>query len=168
MSRIGACIGMAVVLSACGPSGTMTSAHRQALADSGRRIVRDFAEAMNSGDVKAPLRFFANRSTFHWAEDGRIAYPSYQSVVAVYDSLSGAVSQMDMNVQDPRVVPLAPGLLLVSATYLQRITDTAGTVTRLPGAFTFVAEHGDSGWRFVGGHSSTNRDLMRQTPARRR
>lgn len=162
MSRMGAYLSVAVALAACDGGPTMTAGHRQALADSGRQVVRDFAAAMNSGDIRTALRFFADEPSFHWAENGRIAYPSYQAVATVYDSLQGALRRLSLTMDDPRIVPLAPGLVFGSSTYRERMTDTAGTVLQFAGVFSFVAEHADSGWTFVGGHGSTARDLPAQ------
>jgi len=137
----------------------LTTMHRDALVDSVRTFLNEYVEAANSGNVASLIPFYADEEGFHWAEDGRLRFPSYGSLVTALDSIGGTIRSVSLVADQPKVVPLRPGLAALSVTYRQSITDTAGQVYRFAGVVTAVAAHGDSGWKFLLGHTSTNPDV---------
>lgn len=143
-----------LVLAGCG-GGRFTPLHRQAMADSVRQFLNEYVEAVNRVDFAAIRTFYADAPGFHWADRGRLAYPSYQSLVSTFDSLTGVVTSIRLTVDVPRVVPLRPGLAMLTATYRQSLADTGRQQFRSAGAFSGVVEHRDDGWKFIAGHAST-------------
>jgi ketosteroid isomerase-like protein len=155
VSVLAACLALA----ACGGGGTqLTTLHRNALADSVRDFLDQYVETVNRDDFSAILPFYADDEDFHWADGGRIAYPSYQSLVTAFDSLSGVIFDMQFMVDEPKVIPLRPGLATLTATYRQTLVDTAGQEVRWAGAFSAVVAHRDDGWKFLTGHASSTRN----------
>lgn len=150
-----------LLLAACQPGGTQfTTFHRQALADSVRTVLNEWVETVNRGDVSALIPYYADDDGFHWAEDGRLRYPSHASLATTFDSLARAVRGIDLVVDQPKIVPLVPGLAALSVTFRESITDTSGQVQRVAGAFTTLLQHREDGWKFLLGHGSTNPDVQ--------
>ena len=150
-----------LVLAACQPGGSqLTTRHRDALADSIRTFLNEFVETVNRGDVSAVIPYTAADDGFNWAEDGRLRYPSHASLVTVFDSLAQAIRTVNLVMDQPKVVPLRPGLVALTATFRQSITDTSGLMVRYAGVLTAVIEHREDGWKFLLGHASTNPDVQ--------
>jgi len=150
-----------LVLAACQPGGTQfTALQRQALADSVRTFLNEWVETVNRGDVSALVPYYADDDGFHWAEDGRLRYPSHGSLVTAFDSLARTVRGINLVVDQPKIVLLTPELAALSATFRQSISDTSGQVVRFAGAFTTVLQHREDGWKFLLGHASTNPDVQ--------
>lgn len=160
MSRIPfASLLISLGLAACQAGGQLTARHREALADSIRTFINEYVETVNGGDVLALIPYYADDESFHWAEDGRLRYPSHASLVTAFDSLAKTIRSVSLVMDQPKVVPLRPGLAALSATFRQSVTDTSGQVVRFAGAFTTVVEHRGDGWKFLLGHASTNPDV---------
>lgn len=147
-------------LAACQPGGTqLTARHHDALVDSIRTFLSEYVETINSGDFSTVTSYYVDHAGFHWAEDGRIRYPSWASLTTTIDSVAGATRSVSLVVDQPKIVPIEPGLAALTATYRQSLTDTAGQVLRSAGAFTGLVEHSADGWKFLLGHTSTNPDV---------
>lgn len=148
----------AALLSACQPGGAgLSEVHAAAIRDSIRQVLVEYAETVNRHDIDGALRYFANRPGFHFAEDGRLAYPTYDSLVTAFNIIDSIIPSIEVTWGDIRVTPLGPGTALASAAFHETFQDTAGTVTELNGIATLALRHGPQGWQFVAGHSSTER-----------
>ena len=149
-----------VVVAACRSGGTqLTARHREALVDSVRTFLSEYVQTVNSGDLSGVVPYYADDESFHWAEDGRLRYPSHASLVSAFDSLVGTIRNVNLVVDQPKIVPLMPGLAALTATYRQSVTDSSGQVLRFAGAFTTLLEHRGDGWKFRLGHASTNPEV---------
>lgn len=141
-----------------GGPGSLDEAHRSALADSARVVLLTYVDRVNAGDWEAVKRFYAHDPSFRWLEDGGIAYESAHEVAAAFDSLAPALADLRVDVADVHVVPLAPGVAEVDATYEQLLRFQDGTEVPLAGAISMILVRSADGWRFLVGHSSTRRE----------
>jgi hypothetical protein len=80
------------------------------------------------------------------------------SIVAALHSFDSAFTDIEFDLADARIDPLAPGLAGVSATYRQAFHSQDGPAYTLKGAVTFTMIHRNGGWQVLYGHTSTERD----------
>jgi hypothetical protein len=55
---------------------------------------------------------------------------------------------------EPEITALAPGVAVVTTDFAEQITDASGGTVGIAGAITMTVVHGDSGWKFLVGHTS--------------
>lgn len=144
---------------ACQPAGRedLTAEHAAAIADSARELLAEYGELMRSGRWDSAVSYYADDPRFQWWEDGRLAYSSVEEIGTAIRSLQAMFQSSEMEMSDTRIVPLAPGVVAVNSLYQQTLTDTAGRAFSFGGAISITAVHTDSGWKFLTGHTSTER-----------
>lgn len=142
-------------LAACTAPGTsLTVEHRRAMIDSVQHVVEAWRTAINRRDDRAVASFYANDPDFRWFEDGQLTFHSAREIGDSMKAMLGASSIISFTLTDPEVTPVAPGVAEVSAAFTERLTDSASRTIGFAGAVTLTAVHGDSGWKFLVGHTS--------------
>ena len=158
MRRLGARVALVSgpLLAGCGPTAPppFTEAHRAAIQDSVLQLLGEFTEMVNDGDLAGMLGVYADDPAFHWVENGGIAYPSYAALVRTFEVLEGTLAELRLSIENPRVLPLAPGVASVTSSYRQFFADTTGAEFDVQGAMTITVVHRPEGWRFLTGHAS--------------
>lgn len=156
MSRVSFLVSSCLLLAACQLSGgRLTQAHRTALQDSVRQTLEAYTAQVNALEWDAAIGYFADDPGFRWAEDGRITYPTYDSVVTTFNALRSVITAIQLHWRTVDVVALGPGAAAVTATFHEAFTDTAGTKTEFSGAVMIALRHQRDGWKFVSGHASS-------------
>ncbi len=146
------CLGVAI---ACQPSSSqLTESHRNAIEDSVRHFLTEFAEQVNTGELTTIIPYYANEPGFHWIENGALSYPSYDSVTATLRRMAPTIAESRFEFEELRVVALAPGAASISMLFRQFFTDTSDFAFDFGGAMTLIAVHRDDGWKLISGHIS--------------
>ncbi|MES2305097.1 MAG: nuclear transport factor 2 family protein [Gemmatimonadota bacterium] len=158
MKRIAAFL---IAISACRaapvatPTSALTPAHSAAIADSVSATLGEYRAAFAARDIDATMRFYADDPRFRWVEDGELRYSSKAEVAAALRAFVPSLKAIELSYYDPVVTPLAPGVAVVATRFAQKITDSAGVMRGFAGAMSMTLIHGDSGWRFLVGHTSS-------------
>ena len=132
----------------------LTTSDRGAIVDDVRRFLRDYQNAVSSGDLAAIAQLYDDDPAFHWIENGKVSYESHAALVAVFKGFQSSVQELQLSVRDTRIEPLAPTVANVSGSYSQVFIDQAGKRYETAGAMTLVVVRRDSGWRILMGHVS--------------
>lgn len=144
---------------ACQPAARdeLTAEHAAAIADSAREVLAKYGELMRAGRWESAVSYYADDPRFQWWEDGKLAYSSVEEISTAIRSLQAMFQSSEMELSDTRIGPLAPGVVAVNSLYKQTPTDTAGGAFSFGGAISITAVNTESGWKFLMGHTSTER-----------
>lgn len=165
------CLGVALAVLSVGwvgagcrsPSaGGLDGAHAAAIRDSVRSFLDAFSEAIGEGRTGDVARLYADDPRFLWAEDGRVTYRSAEGIRGALESVGSQFSDMETVFQDPIITPLAPGLAHLATRVRQSFARPDGQGFEFSALITATVIHADSGWRFLTGHTSTERREGRQ------
>ncbi|MEO5799181.1 MAG: nuclear transport factor 2 family protein [Gemmatimonadales bacterium] len=137
------------------PSAVLTPAHSAAITDSVNATLEQFRAAFAARDIDATMRFYADDPRFRWVEDGELRYASKAEVATALRTFVPSLKAIELSYYDPVVTPLAPGVAVVATRFAQKITDSSGVMRGFAGAMSMTLIHGDSGWRFLVGHTSS-------------
>ena len=148
-----------LVLAGCGAAASAGLAPERAAAieDSVHAFLDAYAARVDSADWEGVARLYARDPRFVWLEDGRVAYPSADSVAAALRSVEEQFVTASLETRDVRVEPLAPGLAAVAFLFDQTLSDHAGAGFGFSGAISALLVDTPDGWRFLQGHTSTTR-----------
>lgn len=153
---------IALALAGCQPRDVaLTPAHSRAMVDSVRGMLQDYTALVNARQWDSVAGYFANDPGFRWVEDGRVTYPSYDSVVTTFGAIGAMIRSIELGWSDVAVTPIAPGAAALTATFQETLTDTAGVRVDLRGIVTIALRHERGGWRFVVGHASSPQHAAR-------
>lgn len=141
---------------AADPAEPFSAAHAAAISDSVRTVLTAWQSAIAALDADAVAGHYLADSTFRWLEDGVVRYRNPGEVAAAIRSLKGSIRRTELLLDGTTITPLAPGLAAVTTGFAQKIEDTTGTVGGFAGAISAVLVHGDSGWVFLLGHTSSS------------
>jgi len=136
---------------------TLSESERMTIVENVRATLSDYVLAVNSGELHRITQFYAEDPGFHWVENGRVAYDSYAAVEQTFDALQSRVSELQLELGAPRIVPLARGVAAVTVSYDQVFADTSGGRFETDGHITLVAVERVDGWKFLLGHASQPR-----------
>lgn len=133
---------------------TLDSRAATAITDSVTSLLEAWRTSVQSLDTASLANFYLNDTTFRWIEDGRIRFTSPTELLSAWGSTAAGVREMNLILDQTQVTPLAQGVALVTTSFVQRVTDTAGRQGGFAGATTLVAVDTPEGWRFLLGHTS--------------
>ncbi len=155
-SRIGASLAALAFLAACQPAAApFTTAQQAALADSVREVTARLAADISTHGYRAFTPVMDSAPGYLWAYNGALVFPSFDSM-ATWTRSSPEPKEPETFAWDSvRVLPLAPGLAAVAATYRETAPDRTGNPGTEIGVFTAVAVHRAEGWKFTDAHTST-------------
>ena len=155
VSRVVLAIVTAAMTAACGvKSPLLTTAHRQAIVDSVQVMLTAWRDAFNARDFARAASFYSNDAEFRWYENGELKFRSGAELGDTMKAEGPAFRALAMSLVNTQITPLAAGAAEVSTGFDEKITDTTGRTIGFVGAVTMTAVHGDSGWRFLVGHTS--------------
>jgi ketosteroid isomerase-like protein len=132
----------------------LSESERMTIVEGVRATLADYVVAVNSGELRRITRFYADDPEFHWVENGAVAYESYAAVEQAFGALQSSVSELKLELGEPRIVPLARGAAAVTVSYSQVFADSSGGRFETDGHITLVAVERVDGWKFMLGHAS--------------
>jgi hypothetical protein len=155
-------LALTLPLAACAPAegGVLTDAHADAIVDSAEAFTRDFAAYMStyptdSAAVRDAGRFYARNVVYTGDVGGdEPVLVEGLDALAVVSPRPAWLKEFTFEPQRTIVRALAPGAASVNMTYLERWTDTTGTVTIIRGAMHAALMHTSDGWRIISDQAS--------------
>jgi hypothetical protein len=147
-----------LMLIACGRHAALNKDEfAKATTDSVRQLAVSIATDVSREGPIAWLRYFKNSPDFFMASEGRLAFSNYNSAAAfIKNILVKKISNIQLQWNNIRIVPLAPGLASFSADFHEKISDSAGNKTSTDGYFSSVAQSTPEGWKFYNAHWPIN------------
>ena len=128
-----------------------------AVAAAARAAFVSYVEHANAAEWDRVLALYSDDSSFHWVEDGSIAYPTKAALATAIEGLYGAVESAHLTVDEIRVLPLTDELAWLTARWEQEMTLTGGQALSYGGATTILLRRENGRWTFLAGHNSTPR-----------
>jgi ketosteroid isomerase-like protein len=138
----------------------LTDAQRTAVTEGVRTLLANYQDAVNSGELDRIMAFYADDPDFHWVENGAIAYDSYEAVATAFEGLQSQVEELHLELGDPRIAPLTPGLASVTVPAHQLFQSSSGDRFEVDMMITLTAVRRDRGWQFLTGHASQPRPRL--------
>ena len=141
---------------ACATSSpSLTAAHRAAIVDSVQVMLTSWRDAVNAKNMTRAAAFYSSDPDFRWFEDGELKYRSAKEIGDTMKAMAPAIRSFAISLIEPQITALAPGVAVVTTTFAQKLTDTTGQTIGFVGAVSMTVVHGDSGWKFLVGHTSS-------------
>jgi ketosteroid isomerase-like protein len=153
MSRI-LCFALVVVAStSCARPevAPLTDADRAAVADSVTAGMRAYEDAIKAKDVQRVLGLYGDSAQFRLIDNETVV--SYAALRSMLPQLFGSLRSYGGGFGSIHVNVLSRDVALADAPYVDILTDTAGAVTRIRGAVTWVWLRGPRGWRIIHGQA---------------
>lgn len=149
------CVAVAVIAGCRSPGRLLTVEHRRAIVDSVQSTLSAWRDALNAKDFASAATFYSNDPAFRWFEDGELKYRSGKEIGDVMKAMAPVFRSFAVTLIEPEITALAPGVAVVTTNFAQKMTDTSGQTVGFAGALSFTMVRGDSGWKFLVGHTST-------------
>ena len=111
-------------------------------------------ERFNAADRDSVQRFYAESPEWRWGAEGRLGKSSILLIRSRLDRLA-SYPRWNLGYRELFIMPLAPGLAVVSADYRMGFNGRNGKPLVYDGALTAFWKHLPGGWKMVGGHTST-------------
>jgi ketosteroid isomerase-like protein len=137
------------------PVPAFTPAHRAAIVDSVQTMLTAWRDALNRRDFASAARFYSTAPEFRWFQDGELKYRSGKEIGDSITAMAPAMRGFTISLIEPEITAIAPGVAVLTTNFAQQITDTSGTAGGFAGAITATIVHGDSGWKFLVGQTSS-------------
>ena len=128
--------------------------HARAIVDSVHVTLIAYGNAFHAADRDSLERFYVEDPAWRWAADGRVGTPSILMVRSRLDGLA-RYPRWRLTYTNLAVTALAPGLAALMTDYRMRFSGGKNRPLDYAGALTTFWKNGPSGWKMVGGHSST-------------
>ncbi len=156
---------LASLASGCStPEPPFGPAHRQAVADSVRSFLDGYVDAVHGQRWSEVTGLYSGDDRFRILENGRVAYRTRADAVASIEGMAAAFPEVALELTETHIVPLAPGVAGVHATFAQSFTSTEGRSVEIEGALSMTVVHEEGGWRILTGHSSSLRPDPDESP----
>lgn len=126
-----------------------------------QNLLDRYSEAVGEGRWEQVISLYVDDPRFIWAEDGRIAYQSIDQIREAFEGLQGQFTAAETEFSNPRVIALGPGVAHVTATVQQHFTTPEGDDFGFTALMTAAVVQTEMGWRFLAGHTSSERDRIR-------
>ena len=136
------------------PASPEWTVQAAAIADSVRLTVVEYGARFQAADRDSIERFYADDPEWTWAVDGRVGTSSTQMIRARLDELS-EFPNWRLRYNKLLVKPVGPGMASTTAEYWMRFGGAEEGPKIYEGAITMFWQHRSSGWKIVGGHTST-------------
>lgn len=152
-TRLG--LAVAVVLAAACKQVTqeITEVQRTAIADTVKAAHRALFASVSTRNTDSVMSFLVADDRLTWVESGMI-YPSRDSVVRAVRSFFGGMRAVTVTSAEPKVMVLGRSAAVLTTTFRESFTDTAGATQQVTGAWSAVYHRTPSGWKIVQGHES--------------
>ncbi len=123
------------------------------------RFLESYRLAIETRDTTALRAMYVDDGRFQWIEDGSVRYRSPDEVVAALGALSG---DLVIHAEYDRTVIAPVGASGASASMgFRTVIGEGPSAYEFGGMISFVLEKGSTGWRIVGGHTSSSRSDSR-------
>lgn len=143
---------------ACAGPPSFDEPHRMAIRDSVGVMLEAFRQYSAVGDWDALLRLYEDGPDFRWLEDGAVAYASVADIRAAIAAMPAGTRIVTTH-DDVRITPAAPGTAWASMRFQSTFLGADGPSFGFAGVVTLLLRHRPEGWRIVGGHASTPREV---------
>lgn len=120
-------------------------------------VFSSFVSAMNSLSTDQLKNFYSNDSRFFWTEDGQIQYPDKASLTASLGGLMQSLKSTDLKVLELKIEVLDQKSAMLFAEYEQTLTMQSNFGFEINGAMTVLLQKEEGDWKFLIGHSSTQK-----------
>jgi ketosteroid isomerase-like protein len=144
-----------VAIAGCSAAPRFTAAHQRAERDSVAQVLDQWRNALDAGDFARAATFYSTDSAFRWFQDGELRYRSAAELGDTMRAMAPALRSFSLSLIEPEITAIAPGVVLVTTNFAQKMTDTSGETIGLAGAISMTVVHGNAGWRFLVGHTSS-------------
>ena len=128
---------------------------RLLLSDEVAGFLESYLLALETRDGASLRTFYADSDRFEWIEDGEIRYRSADEVLAGLAALPSDAT-IHTEYENRKVVPVGANGARVSARF-RTVIGEGPAAFEFGGIMTMVLEKGPTGWRIVGGHTSSAR-----------
>ena len=128
---------------------------RPPLSDEVAGFLESYLLSLETRDGAALRTFYADGDRFEWIEDGEIRYRSADEVLAGLAALPSDAA-IHTEYENRTVIPVGTDGARVSARF-RTVIGEGPAAFEFGGMMTMVLEKGPTGWRIVGGHTSSAR-----------
>ncbi|MEP6572333.1 MAG: nuclear transport factor 2 family protein [Gemmatimonadota bacterium] len=142
----------------------LPAAHAAAIRDSVRATLVGYVNRFDAADWDSVGRFYLDDPGFIWAEDGQIGYHSVKQLRDAFRAFHTS-TWTRMEFPDPEILALAPGSASVVTSFRQTVTDSTGRPFTVSGVMMLALLHQPGGWKFVSGHTSTEKPTVGVKPS---
>lgn len=118
-------------------------------------FVREYADAVNKGDITAAMEMVSRSQGVTSTTDGEISR-GWEAIRTKEDAFTGKEGSYKVSVGSVDVTPLGASHALAVATMTMTVA-ADGQVAQQEGAVTFVLEKSKSGWKIVHEHYSSTK-----------
>ena len=136
------------------PAPAFGAAHAAAVRDSASAFLEQFGRLSRAAEWDSLGALYSDRPDFTFLESGLVQYASAQAVREALRSVPPG-QFIDTQYDTLTIVPLAPGVAVVSGTFTTRFAERAGdavqTLFSYGGALSLVLHHEPDGWRVARG-----------------
>ena len=115
--------------------------------------------AVEARDTTLLRTMYIDDARFEWLEDGELRYPSPDAILSALAGLPGDFV-INTEYDRPRVSPVGTSGANVSMQF-QTTMGVGPSSFGFDGVISIVLEKGPTGWRIVGGHTSSSRPNAR-------
>ena len=146
---------LCVVAGVLGCGGTEDAGHPPAddMEEEVANFLRSYLSAFETRDVALIQTLYVDDGRFQWIEDGEIRYRSSDDILAGLAALpSDAAIRTELNERE--ITPVGNAGARIS-TRFRTVIGEGPTAFEFGGMMTMVLEKGPTGWRIVGGHTSS-------------
>ena len=126
-----------------------------ATADAVAQAFAAFRACLDSGDYAGAMDSYADDPRFAWIEDGQVRYRSRAEVARAFEQLR-AMGPVRFAYGDPHVALLARDLALLTVAF-ETTVGAGPQAYAFRGTMTVTMLRTGAAWRFLVGHSSSNR-----------
>lgn len=133
---------------------SLSTDQRRLIVDSVQTMLTAWRDAFNARDFARAASFYSNDPDFRWYENGELKFRSGAELADTMQAEGPGFRTLAMSLINTQITPLAAGSAAVSTEFDEKIVDTTGTTLGFVGAVTMTVVHGDSGWKFLVGHTS--------------
>lgn len=144
-----------VLMGCAAPTPRFTAEHRRSIVDSVQAMLTGWRDAVNAKDMAKAAAFYSSDPDFRWFEDGELKYRSGREIGDTMKAMAPGFRSLAVTLIAPEITALAPGVAVVTTDFTQKMTDTSGRTVGFAGAISMTVVHGDSGWQFLVGHTSS-------------
>ena len=139
-------------LTGCSQSGSNKSEQINVIRDA----FAEYETLLNSGNYEGLLRFYADDPRFSWMEDGQVKYSSLDEIASALKQLA-QFGPGRFEYGEPDIMLLCSDVASLSTTFRTTFGEVGKGGFSFSGALTATLIETSSGWRFLVGHTSTER-----------
>ena len=121
-----------------------------------RETLKEYETLLNSGNYEDLLRFYADDPRFSFFEDGQVKYSSVEEVASALKQLA-QFGPGRFEYGEPNIILLCSDVASTSSTFKTTFGEVGKGGFGFSGVLTAILIKSGSGWRFLVGHTSTEK-----------